>query len=91
MRDIKYRKSGFVIIKSTDKRVSGKRFVVFKDGDFKKHHTHVTTLDLGKTMINIVVNELIPKSNNKDFIESLIRLSSNKRYVKMLENKLKNN
>lgn len=91
MRDIKYKKLGYTIIKSTDKKVKGKKFVVFKEGDFKKYHTHVSTLDIGKTMIHIVANSILPKSNNKDFIESLIRLSDDKSYVKQLEKRLENN
>lgn len=90
MRDIKYKKSNYTIIKSTDKKVR-KKFVVFRDGDFKRHHTHVSSLDIGKTMINLVSSNILPKSNNKEFIESLIRLSKDKSYVKKLENKLKNN
>ncbi|MGL5765018.1 MAG: hypothetical protein ACRCX8_05185 [Sarcina sp.] len=91
MRDVKYKKLGYTIIKTTDTKVKSKKFVVFKDGEFKKHHTHVSSIDIGKTMINIVANNIIPKSNNKEFIESLIRLSSSKDYIKKLENKLKKN
>ena len=85
MRDIKYKKLGYTIIKTTDKKVKGKKYVVFKDGDFKRHHTHVSTLEIGKTMINIVANGITPKSNNQEFIKSLIRLSKNRDYVKNLE------
>lgn len=91
MRDIKYKKCGYTIIKSTDNRVKGKKYVVFKDGEFKKHHTHVSTLDIGKTMINIVASGITPRSNNQEFIMSLIRLSKDRDYVKNLEKRLKNN
>lgn len=91
LRDIKYRKQGYSIIKTTDRKIRGRKFVVFKNGDFKKFHTHVTTLNIGKTMIFLVANNKMPKSNNKDFIESLIRLSENEGYIKKLKQRLKNN
>lgn len=91
MRNIKYKKLGYVIIKTTDKKVKSKKFVVFKEGDFKRHHTHVSTLDIGKSMIHIVTNNILPKSKNKDFIESLMRLSINGKYIKQLEKRLENN
>lgn len=91
MRDIKYKKQGFTIIRTTDNKVKSKKYVVFRDGKFKKYHTHVGSLDIGKAMIGIVGNKKIPKSKNKDFIESLIRLSDDKSYTEMLKNKLKHN
>lgn len=90
-RNIKYKKQGYTIIKSTDKRVKKRKFIVFKDGEFNKHHTHVSTFNLAKTMIDVVANEKIPTSKNKEFIESLIRLSKNKKYIEILQNKLTNN
>ena len=91
MRDIKYKKLGYTIIRTTDRNVKGKKYVVFKDGDFKRHHTHVSTLEIGKAMINIVANKITPKSDNQEFIKSLIRLSKDRDYIKKLENRLKNN
>lgn len=91
MRDIKYKKRGYTIIKVTDKRVKTNKFVVFKDGKFKQYHTHVKTLDIGKAMIDLVVNKKTPRSKNKDFIESLIRLSDDNSYKELLKNRLKHN
>lgn len=91
MRDIKYKKLGFTIIRTTDNKIKSKKYVVFKNGKFKMYHTHVSTLDIGKAMIDIVGNKKMPKSKNKDFIESLIRLSDDKSYTEMLKNRLKHN
>jgi len=87
-RNIKYKKQGYTIIKTMDKKVKSRKYIVFKDGDFKKHHTHVSTLKLAKTMIDIVANEKKPSSKNKDFIDSLIRLSTNKQYIQTLQDML---
>jgi hypothetical protein len=89
-RNIKYKKQGYTIIKTMDKKVKLRKYIVFKDGNFKKQHTHVSTFKLAKTMIDIVVNEKKPTSKNKDFIDSLIRLSTNKQYIQTLQDVLTN-
>lgn len=90
-RNVKHKKQGYTIIRTNDSKVKSKKFIVFKDGSFNKNHTHVSTLELGKTMIDIVVKEKNPTSRDREFIKSLIRLSSNERYINLLKRKLTNN
>lgn len=65
-------------------------FKIYKAGDgyiihnthkkFKEGHTHVKKYDTCMIMIKLIKRKLIPKSRSKHFIESLLRLSHDKKY-----------
>ena len=49
---------------------------------FQNGHTHVQSYDTCMVMIKLVEKKQLPKSHSKYFIESLIRISSDKRYIR---------
>ena len=69
-------------------------FKIYKAGDgyivhnthknFKEGHTHVKSYDICMVMIKLIKRRQIPKSRSKRFIESLIRISSDKKYTSMI-------
>ena len=80
MSDVIYRNREFIILKKK------KGFIIVNTNkDFKKGHTHIKNYNMAKTIINLVKNKKIPKSKNKYIINSLIRLSNDKDYIKKLK------
>ena len=48
---------------------------------FDEGHTHVSKYDTCMVMIKLVERKQIPKSRSKHFIESLIRISNDRKYT----------
>lgn len=84
MSDVIYRNREFMIIKKYTGYI-----VINTKKDFKKGHTHIKNYNMAKTLINLAKNNKIPKSNNKYILDSLIRISNDKKYINKLED-LKN-
>lgn len=71
-------------------------FKIYKAGDgyivhnthkkFKEGHTHVKKYDTCMVMIKLIKRKELPKSKSKRFIESLIRISNDKKYTNMIMN-----
>jgi hypothetical protein len=69
-------------------------FKIYKAGDgyivhnrhknFREGHTHVKKYDTCILMIKLVEKKLIPKSRSKHFIESLIRISNDRKYIRKI-------
>jgi hypothetical protein len=69
-------------------------FKIYKAGDgyivhnrhknFREGHTHVKKYDTCMLMIKLVEKKLIPKSRSKHFIESLIRISNDRKYIRKI-------
>lgn len=78
------RKSNFDIRKVQSRTRTG-YIVVNKNKKFKDGHTHLKNHKLCKLAIHYVENEKIPKNKNIYFLSSLIRLSTNKRYIDQVE------
>lgn len=75
-----YRRKEFIILKCRND------FVVVNTKskmDFK--HTHVNNFSYAKSLIDLVVRKKLPNRPNKRTVESLIRLSMDKSYLKKLE------
>lgn len=50
--------------------------------DFQNGHTHVQKYDTCMVMIKLLEKKLLPKSKSKYFIESLIRVSNDRKYIR---------
>ena len=83
MNNYVYRYDQFVVKKTTD---GG--FVVVNTKSNYEHHSHVKSIQAGKALCKLAAKHKLPKNNDLYFIESLIRLTNNKKYLCEL-NKLK--
>lgn len=52
--------------------------------DFAEGHTHVENYNTCMVLIKLVERKQLPKSKSKHFIESLIRISDDRKYVNMI-------
>jgi hypothetical protein len=70
--DIYSNKNGAFIVYNTNK-------------SFEKGHTHINNYHTAKYIANLAVHQSLPKKNiSKYLIQSLIRISSDKNYIKKL-------
>lgn len=76
MNNYVYRYEQFVVKKTTD---GG--FVVVNTKSSYEHHSHVKTIQAGKALCKLAAKHKLPKNNDLYFIESLIRLTNNKKYL----------
>lgn len=83
MNNYVYRYDQFVVKKTTDGS-----FVVVNTKSNYEHHSHVKSIQAGKALCKLAAKHKLPKNNDLYFIESLIRLTNNKKYLCEL-NKLK--
>lgn len=83
MNSYVYRYDQFVVKKTTD---GG--FVVINTKSKYECHSHVKSVQAGKALCKLAAKHKLPKNNDLYFIESLIRLTNNKKYLCEL-NKLK--
>lgn len=70
-------------------------FKVYKTGDgyivhnrhkdFKYGHTHVKNYDICMVMIKLVEKKKMPKSHSRYFIESILRISDDRKYIKKIK------
>lgn len=52
---------------------------------FEKSHTHLRSFNIAKTIIENCINKRTPKTNNLYLLESHIRISTDKKYIKLVE------
>lgn len=83
MNNYVYRYDQFVVKKTTDGN-----FVVVNTKSSYECHSHVKSIQAGKALCKLAAKHKLPKNNDLYFIESLIRLTNNKKYLCEL-NKLK--
>ena len=79
MDKLVYIKKNFIINK-----VSNGYIVINTNKQFEDGHTHLKSYKASKTAIDLVINRKIPKSTNFYYLESLIRISEDKNYIKKL-------
>ena len=84
MNNYVYRYEQFVVKKTADGN-----FVVVNTKSSYECHSHVKSIQAGKALCKLAAKHKLPKNNDLYFIESLIRLTNNKKYLYEL-NKLKN-
>lgn len=76
MNSYVYRYGQFVVKKSIDGD-----FVVVNIKSGYECHSHVKSFQAGKSLCKLAVKHKLPKNNDLYFIESLIRLTNNKKYL----------
>lgn len=76
MNNYVYRYDQFVVRKTTD---GG--FVVVNTKSSYECHSHVKSVQTGKALCKLAAKHKLPKNNDLYFIESLIRLTNNKKYL----------
>jgi hypothetical protein len=76
MNNYVYRYDQFVVRKTTD---GG--FVVVNTKSGYDCHSHVSSVQAGKALCKLAAKHKLPRNNDLYFIESLIRLSNNKKYL----------
>lgn len=64
-------------------------YVVYDTSNFKMHHAHVKSYTIAKILKRNVENREIPKSKDIRLIESHIRVSTDKEYIRILTNLLR--
>jgi hypothetical protein len=74
-----YHDSNFKIYKSS------KGYILHNiNKEFSEGHTHVQKYDTCMVMIKLIERKQLPKSRSKYFIESLIRISADKKYIRKI-------
>ena len=53
--------------------------------EFKYGHTHIKSFNIAKTIIDNCIRKKRPKTNNLYLLESHIRISKDKKYIKILQ------
>lgn len=89
MNNYIYRYDQFVVRKTTD---GG--FVVVNTKSAYACHSHVKSVQAGKALCKLAAKHKLPKNNDLYFVESLIRLTNNKKYLcelKQLKDNIINN
>lgn len=71
-----YRYDQFVVRKTTDGD-----FVVVNTKSGYECHSHVKSIQAGKALCKLAAKHKLPKNNDLYFVESLIRLTNNKKYL----------
>lgn len=80
-----YRYEQFVLKKTLDGY-----FVVVNINSKYENHSHVKSFKTGKALCKLAAKRKLPKKKDSYFIESLIRLTNNKKYINELNNLKKN-
>lgn len=74
-----YEKQNFIITTAR-----GGYVVYNKEKPFEDGHTHLKKFSSCKSAIYLALNKQIPKGNNVYFLDSLIRISTDKNYINRL-------
>lgn len=75
-----YNKKEFVILQNKNGYV-----VINTRKTFDSGHTHFKNLNASKKLINLAINKKIPKSNSNYFLDSLIRISNDEKYIEKIQ------
>lgn len=79
MSKVIYRYEQFVIKDTEDGLV-----VVNNNGNYE-HHSHVKHFEAGRAICKLAAKRKLPRSRDTFFINALIRVSKNKKYIRELE------
>lgn len=79
MNNYIYRYEQFVLKKTLD------GFVVVNINSKYECHSHVKSIETGKALCKLAAKHKLPKKQDLYFIESLMRLSNNKKYLAELK------
>lgn len=75
-----YSKNEYVVIKSRNGYI-----VINSKKTFDEGHTHFKNLEASKKLIHLAINKKIPKSNSNYFLDSLIRISNDSKYIEKIK------
>lgn len=64
-------------------------WIVYESRNFKKFHTHVKHLRVAKKIKRAVTTLTVPNTECIELLISCIRLSTDKKYIHLLEQKIK--
>lgn len=81
-----YRKKNFKIY-AADLYENG-YIIVNENKPFESGHSHINDYKLAKHIIDLAIGYKVPDRHRKFIIESLIRISSDKTYIKKLQSAL---
>lgn len=73
------------LIKEVRSRTRTGYIVINKNKKFEEGHTHLKSYKLCKEAIKYVESNIIPTNKNIYFLDSLIRLSTDKKYIEKVE------
>lgn len=82
MSRVIYRYEQFIIKETEDGLV-----VVNNNGEYE-HHSHVKHFEAGKAICKLAAKRKLPYSKDTFFINALIRVSKNKKYIRELKKRL---
>ena len=75
-----YEKEEFIIL------AVKKGYIVYNtDMPFSKHHSHIRTYGMAKTIIDNCTKKKTPKTSNLYLLTSHIRISTDEKYIKRIE------
>lgn len=75
--------SGWAPVYKIEKSKDG--YVLFKAGDFNKHHTHLISLRMAKQIKYNVIHSIMPKTRNIRLLYSHIRIAEDKAYIDKIQ------
>lgn len=77
-----YKKANFTIYSD----YNGSCIIHNTNKEFSQGHTHIREFSTAKYLINLALHKSLPNRNLKYFIESLIRISTDDKYIDKLMN-----
>lgn len=83
MREVVFARKHMILVKKKYGYV-----VINTKGPFKQNHTHVRDRDMGVVIINNVLHNRLPKTDNIRILESHIRVSTDSKYIEMVRAKI---
>lgn len=66
--------------------VMDNKFIVINIKGGRENHSHVNSINVGKVICKLAHKKELPKSKDPYFIDSIIRITNNKKYIRELEN-----
>lgn len=78
-----YRYNQFAI-----KRTSDNKYIVVNLNGNYSNHAHIHNAHIGKVLCKLASKRQLPRSNDEYFINALIRISNNRKYIRELKDLL---
>ena len=75
-----YKRKEFIIF-----HIKGGYIAYNRKKDFQNGHTHLKSFNSAKTAIDLVSKKKVPKSTDKYYLTSLMRLSNDEEYIRKIK------
>ena len=82
-----FTKKHMVVLEATNNGATN-YIVINTKKQFEEGHTHIRTYEQALYLVDCILKNKIPKKCNKYFLESLIRLATNKKYIEQVQARL---